>query len=165
MRRIDIATQQALVRADTTTVRLRAVKFKHSTFPDGEFRFVEYNKNIVVNSEEYEAAGIEMQDASISGEPGDTVRLRFATIGTTVPFYFAQANHGLETIASEVTSFLYDTGTDTVDTTYVTTPLEVRSVTSDTDGTMVIDLGYLSASNKSFPTLSYNPADYPDLFR
>lgn len=161
---LSTAVKEAYVRADTFTRHLMAVDLKHSTFPDGHIRIINYSQDITIGADTYAPHAMQSTEPEVGHEPDNKVKLQIDGVSGTFQFWLAGAIKSNEAVYADMRPVVYNLKTDTViDVAGVYPFMLLEAQYSMTACTLT--LGHISPTNLPFPGKRYSPESHPMMYK
>ncbi len=167
------AQKEAYARADSTTILLTALEIRHSLFPDGRFRFANYEVNVTLTHEvgapldsgatvTYEGLGVDMREPVLSQEVDPSLTFRLDGVSGYAHPYVAAAIKSTEVIACTARYYQFDTALNAELGQIKAYYYEVRNIVIN-HTTLSFSAGTPNTKNQAFPKSNYTAQTNPGL--
>ena len=158
------AALEALARCDTSTRHLMALEMSNAVFPGGYIRIVNYDFDISVGGQQYTGMAMDTMVPEIGNEPDNDVRLHIDGVAGTYQFYLNQANDQGTPVGVKLTSFLFNTMTESVIEILGEFDYELKATQFDSLAAMP-QIGNTAPTNQQFPNVKYSATSHQALYR
>jgi len=166
------AQKEAYARANTSTVHLWALEFRHPTFT-APIRLVQHKDNISLTLEasapvdagtlqEFTGLAFELQEPTNDTDPDNSLSMQVDGVNGAVLPLLTLANQSYIPIDCTLRAFSYEVVTQTPGELLAILHLQVRHM-SVNKTSLGVQLGYTNAANRKFPFIDYTANSNPGL--
>ena len=160
----DELAQESFARSRTSTGLLCALEMLHSTFPGQGIYLCNYDSDIFLDGNLYTGIGMEASEPDSGTEPDDKISVRLDGVTGEMQYWINSAIITGTNIKVNMRSFAYNKALNQVigdANLYKFLCLKAQY----NDQAVILQLGRVSPTNQSFPSVRYTPANSPELYR